>query len=111
MQGVTSPMDTQRIPHPVLRASGRDEGVALALDAIVEVTGTTGGTVHVLAPGAPALQLVASRQIPDIVLDKVRVIPVGKGMAGVAVEQRRPVTTCNLQTDDAGGVIRQGARE
>jgi len=111
MQGVTSPMDTQRIAELVRGAGSRDEGVALALDAILEATGTTSGTVHVLPPGKSALQLMASRQIPEVVLDKVRVIPVGKGMAGVAVEQRRPVTTCNLQTDDAGGVIRQGARE
>ena len=32
-------------------------------------------------------------------------------MGGVAVEKKQPVTTCNLQTDDAGGVIRQGARD
>jgi GAF domain-containing protein len=31
-------------------------------------------------------------------------------MGGVAVEKKQPVTTCNLQVDDAGGIIRQGAR-
>ena len=56
------------------------------------------------------LELLAAKNIPAGVLDKVRLIPVGKGMGGVAVEKRQPVTTCNLQEDDAGGVIRQGAR-
>lgn len=86
-------------------------GLSAALDAILEATGTTSGTVHVIPPGDTVLRLMASRDIPEVVLDKVRTIPVGKGMAGVAVQERRPVTTCNLQTDDAGGVIRQGARE
>ena len=52
----------------------------------------------------------AATDIPPFVLDKIRQIPVGKGMGGVAVEKKQPVTTCNLQTDDAGGIIRQGAR-
>jgi len=43
------------------------------------------------------------------VLDVIRVIPVGKGMAGLAVERREPVTACNLQTDSSGDV-RPGAR-
>jgi putative methionine-R-sulfoxide reductase with GAF domain len=56
------------------------------------------------------MELLAAREIPAVVLEKVRTIPIGKGMAGAAVEKRQPVTTCNLQQDDAGGIIRQGAR-
>ena len=111
MQGVTAPMDSPiRIADLVRGAATEGEGLRLALDAILEATGTTSGTVHVMADDG-ALRLMASRDIPQVVLDKVAVIPVGKGMAGVAVAEKRPVTTCNLQTDDAGGVIRQGARE
>ena len=106
------PMDLSVTIATLVRgAASRSEGVSRALDAILEATGTTSGTVHVIPPGETALRLMASRDIPQVVLDKVAVIPVGKGMAGVAVQERRPVTTCNLQTDDAGGVIRQGARE
>jgi GAF domain-containing protein len=47
--------------------------------------------------------------MPAPVLDVIRVIPVGKGMAGLAVERRAPVTACNLQTDTSGDV-RPGAR-
>ena len=102
---------SDRISSLIRGAPSSADGLALALDAILEATGTTSGTVHVLSAGDGTLRLMASRDIPAVVLDKVAVIPVGKGMAGVAVAERRPVTTCNLQTDDAGGVIRQGARE
>jgi L-methionine (R)-S-oxide reductase len=92
-------------------ASSSKEGIERALDAILEATNTTSGTVHVMPPGESTMYLMASRDIPQVVLDKVQAIPVGKGMAGVAVEKCQPVTTCNLQTDDAGGIIRQGARD
>ena len=36
-------------------------------------------------------------------------IPVGKGMAGLAVERREPVNSCNIQSD-ATGDVRPGAR-
>ena len=39
----------------------------------------------------------------------IRVIPVGKGMAGLAVERRAPITACNIQTD-ASGDVRPGAK-
>ena len=67
-------------------------------------------TAHDRASLEDLLELLAAKNIPAGVLEKVRTIPVGKGMGGVAVEKRQPVTTCNLQEDDAGGVIRQGAR-
>src|SRR5262249_5166178 len=105
------PMDiANKIGSLVREASSEKEGIARALDAILDATNTTSGTVHVMPPGEDVMHLMASRDIPEFVLDKVRTIPIGKGMAGVAVEKRQPVTTCNLQTDDAGGIIRQGAR-
>lgn len=85
-------------------------GAEAALDAILAATKTTSGTLHLLGKASGMLELMAARQIPEVVLGKIQVIPVGKGMAGVAVEEAKPVTTCNLQEDDAGGIIRQGAR-
>jgi len=35
-------------------------------------------------------------------MDRVRRIPIGKGMAGLAAERREPVQMCNLQTDTSG---------
>ncbi|HET7218010.1 MAG TPA: GAF domain-containing protein [Vicinamibacterales bacterium] len=67
------------------------------------------GTIHMLA-GDGALHLqAASAGIPEVVLNTVRVVPVGKGMAGLAVERRQPVNACNIQTDTSGDV-RPGAK-
>jgi GAF domain-containing protein len=100
----------QQIEDIVKSAPTREQGAERALAAILDATATTTGTLHLIPPGGQMLEMLAARDIPPGVLEKVRVIPIGKGMAGVAVEKRQPVTTCNLQQDDAGGVIRQGAR-
>src|SRR5689334_19358942 len=96
----------ERVTEIVRQAATEREGIAQALDAILEATQTASGTVHILRPGTSLMDLMAAKNIPPVVIDKIKEIPVGKGMGGVAVEQRRPVTTCNLQTDDAGGIIR-----
>ena len=67
------------------------------------------GTVHLLQPSDGMLHLAAQRGLPPPVLDKVGVIPIGKGMAGIAAERRQPVQVCNLQSD-ASGVVRPGAK-
>jgi L-methionine (R)-S-oxide reductase len=36
-------------------------------------------------------------------------VPVGKGLAGMAVERKEPVTVCNLQSDSGSGA-RPGAK-
>ena len=65
------------------------------------------GTVHVRH--GEALELVASRNIPEQVLLATRIIPKGKGMAGLAWERATPVQTCNLKEDETGDV-RPGAK-
>ena len=94
------------------RAQGAtaEQAAAQALDLILQATGTTSGTIHRLSADGTVLHLLAARQIPPPVLAQIQEVPLGKGMAGVAAQSRRPVTTCNLQQDDAGGVIRPGAR-
>jgi signal transduction protein with GAF and PtsI domain len=66
-------------------------------------------TLHVLDAQDGQLHLRAEQGLPPPVLDKVQVIPIGKGMAGIAAERRQPVQVCNLQTD-ASGVVRPGAK-
>jgi GAF domain-containing protein len=56
------------------------------------------------------LHLKASRGIPDVVRRIVERVPVGKGMAGLAVQRAEPVSACNIQTDTSGDV-RPGARQ
>ena len=80
------------------------------LDQLLERFACTTGTVHLLDEQSGMLKLVAQLGIPEIVLDKIRIIPVGKGMAGIAAERRAPVQVCNLQTDSSG-VVKPGARD
>ncbi len=79
-----------------------------ALDVILQRFEAISGTVHALDSDG-LLHLTASRNIPDAVLEKVRTVPVGTGMAGLAVERRQEVNVCNLQTDTSGDV-RPGAK-
>lgn len=79
------------------------------LDKLLHHFGCPVGTVHLLDPHTGMLKLTAQRGLPPPVLDRVGVIPIGKGMAGIAAERREPVQVCNLQTD-ASGVVRPGAK-
>jgi L-methionine (R)-S-oxide reductase len=68
------------------------------------------GTIHILGEPSGMLMLHAAKGVPDVVLDRVRSIPIGKGMAGLAAERRQPVQVCNLQSDQSG-VAKPIARE
>ena len=73
----------------------------------VEQNGGVAGTVHLRS--ADLLELKAAVNIPPNVIELVRAIPQGKGMAGLAWERDAPVHTCNLKTD-ATGDVRTGAK-
>ena len=68
------------------------------------------GTIHRLEAQTQLLHLVAQVGLPPQLLDVVKTIPVGKGIAGQTVAQNRPVTICNLQTD-ISGVAKPGAKQ
>lgn len=68
------------------------------------------GTVHRTAEGGTTLLLIAWIGVPDTLLEKIRSIPFGKGIAGAAAAERRGVQLCNLQ-QDLGGVAKPRARE
>jgi L-methionine (R)-S-oxide reductase len=67
-------------------------------------------TIHTLDRDSQLLYLKAYQGIPEFLLPKMTVIPIGKGMAGLAAERQQPVQICNLQTDESG-VARPSARE
>ena len=69
--------------------------------------GGVAGTVHLRRDDD--LVLTAAVNIPPPVAAIVRVVPKGKGMAGLAFERNAPVSTCNLKTD-ATGDVRPGAK-
>jgi len=67
------------------------------------------GTIHLLEADGVLHLKAASTGIPEPVLKAVERVPIGKGMAGLAVERKEPVSLCNLQTD-ASGNARLGAK-
>src|SRR3712207_282210 len=84
-----------------------EEGAAEAdlhgvLDRVLDHFECVVGTVHHLDSSSGMLRLLAQRGVPSSIIDRVRVIPIGKGIAGLAAERREPVQVCNLQTDDSG---------
>ena len=97
-----------------IEAALRDEGDAdvrlqVALEEVVAAFNCVVGTIHSLDQESGMLSLRAHRGIPEAIMDKVRLIPVGKGMAGLAAQRREPVQVCNLQNDDSG-VAKPGAK-
>ena len=80
-----------------------------ALARVVKHFAADSGTVHMIGADGLLHLLAASDGLPAHVLAVIGTIPVGKGMAGLAVERRAPVDACNIQTDTSGDV-RPGAR-
>jgi GAF domain-containing protein len=68
------------------------------------------GTIHVLVAGKQLLHLAAQVGLPPQLLDVVKTIPVGKGIAGQVAAQNKPISICNLQTDSSG-VAKPGAKQ
>jgi L-methionine (R)-S-oxide reductase len=95
-----------------LRQHGGSPEVVLeeALRAVLKYFRCETGTIHRLDGQSQLLQLVAQIGLPPQMLDVVKTIPVGKGIAGQVVAKNQPVTLCNLQTD-AGGVARPSAKQ
>ena len=96
----------------LLTAVEPDRAVTLqrCLELVIQEFECVAGTLHGWNTTSQRLELLASHQIPAVVLEKIRSIPIGKGMAGIAAERQAPVQVCNLQTDDSG-VVRPGAKE
>lgn len=83
-----------------VRAAAGDPSKALEL-TLAHIDADT-GTLHSLgADGLLHLEAWAGG-IPEPLLAIIQKIPVGKGIAGLAVEHRAPVDLCNLQTDSSG---------
>lgn len=68
------------------------------------------GAIHVLNHESQVLHLAAQIGLPTALLDVVKVIPVGKGIAGEVVARGGPVTVCNLQKDQSE-LARPGAKK
>jgi len=80
--------------------TGMPNNTADALGRIVRDFGADTGTLHLVGDDGLLHLKEVCGQFPPPVLDVIRTIPVGKGMAGLAVERGQPVDA----EGDAGGV-------
>ena len=95
-------MSTQiEIPSPVAQALQARDAQAV-LDESIRAFGCQAGTVHWLDAQGAMLKLAAHRNIPPPIVQIIATVPVGKGIAGLAAQNREPVSLCNLQTDTSG---------
>jgi L-methionine (R)-S-oxide reductase len=101
-------MTEDELAREVASAFGRS-GWDGALACVLARFGADSGTIHLLEEDRVLHLVAASAAIPPVVLETVRRVPIGKGMAGLAVERGAPVNACNIQTDTSGDV-RPGAR-
>ena len=77
------------------------------LSQFLKAHGGVAGSVHRMA--GVELALAASVNLPPPVIEAVRRVPIGRGMAGQAAESKRPFQTCNLKADPSA-TVRPGAR-
>ena len=85
-----------------------DPGEVLRLT--IAQLGAETGTIHRLGPDGLLHLEARAGNIPEALLPLIERIPLGKGIAGLAVERKAPVDLCNLQTDQSGAA-RPGARQ
>jgi hypothetical protein len=84
-----------------------DESIHHWLAGLLGRHGGIAGTVHVVR--GELLELAAAINIPPKVQEITARIPLGKGMAGLAWQHDKPISSCNLQAD-ASGNIKPGAK-
>lgn len=87
--------------------SANEQDLQTWLEQFLREQGGVAGTVHVL--DGETLVLRAAVNIPPKVQEVTRLIPEGKGMAGLAWARHEPVSTCNL-ADDRNKDVRPGAK-
>jgi len=84
-----------------------DESINQWLRGLLGRHGAIAGTVHVVR--GEILEIAAAHNIPPKVLEVTAKIPLGKGMAGLAWQHDKPISTCNLK-EDATGAVKPGAK-
>jgi len=95
----------------LLQTKGSNEtAFTEALKLVLTAFNSETGTIHKLNADKQLLHLTAQVGLPPFMLDVVKTIPVGKGIAGATAERGEPVTMCNLQTDTSG-VATPGAKQ
>ena len=92
----------QQIELLLKGGGGRDTLAQKVLNATLLHFDSETGTIHWLDKEKQLLRLAAQAGLPVIALDAVRMIPVGKGIAGQAVAGGEPVKIYNPQASTNG---------
>src|SRR5450432_2060755 len=92
------------LPVAVAELLAKDDPARLeqALDRIATDFGASTATLHRAEPAAKLLHLVAQRGLPEPMINLVKQIPFGKGMAGICAERAEAIDICNLARDESG---------
>jgi L-methionine (R)-S-oxide reductase len=98
-----------RTPVDIVAEIRAAKELSEALGCVVRHFAADAGTLHLLEKDGMLHLKALNGQFPPSVLAIIQKIPIGKGMAGLAVERREPVDACNIQTDTSGDV-RPGAK-
>jgi GAF domain-containing protein len=101
---------SQKIAALVDPNMSRDSNLQHVLKELLQRFNSETGTIHILDADKPLLHLAAQVGLPPQLLEVVKTVPVGKGIAGQVAAQNKPVSICNLQTDSSG-VARPGAKQ
>jgi L-methionine (R)-S-oxide reductase len=110
VDGMTQHPLVQEIETRLSREGPSEAALHALLDQILASLECRVGTIHGLDPQSGHLELRAHRGIPPALFERVKTVPIGKGMAGLAAQRRQPVQVCNLQTDSSG-CAKPAARE
>lgn len=105
-----NPRMTPPLTPDTLREMNEAPNWHLLLAEILESFDCQTGTLHQAVTGGRILTLVCQIGVPDSLMDKISIIPFGKGIAGAAAERGEAVELCNLQ-QDLGGVAKPDARQ
>jgi L-methionine (R)-S-oxide reductase len=91
-------------------ATSREVSLTQVLQLVLTAYRSETGTIHRLDVEKQLLYLAAQIGMPPFLMETIKVIPVGKGIAGQTVVRGGPVTICNLQTD-TGGIAKPDAKK
>jgi L-methionine (R)-S-oxide reductase len=95
----------EKISSHLTGGASRNAALENVLRETLQQFHSESGTIHLLDSNKLLLHLAAQIGIPPQLLDAVKTIPIGKGIAGQVAAQNKPVSICNLQTDTSGVAI------
>jgi L-methionine (R)-S-oxide reductase len=100
----------EQIEASLMNDPNRETVLEQVLHVVLAKFHSETGTIHLLDDEKQTLYLAAQVGLPPQMLEIVKTIPVGKGIAGQVIAQNKPVTICNLQTDSSG-IAKPGAKQ